>query len=62
MKRRAKLVLALFAALPLGACAVGVAGGTLVSDGRTTTVETRSATVDGRGLTTERTRTVAGEY
>jgi hypothetical protein len=52
MKRRAKFVLALFAALPLGACTVGVAGGTLVSDGRTTTV-------DGRGLTTTSDRTVA---
>lgn len=43
--------------LALAGCAVGVAGGSIVSDGRVTTVRTSSATVDGQGLST-RTRRV----
>lgn len=49
--RRARW-LALLLPLMLGGCAVGVAGGSVVSDGGTTTVRSASATLDGAGLRT----------
>jgi hypothetical protein len=59
MRLPARLTLPCLLALMLGGCAVYAGGGTLVSDGRTTTVNEGSVGVDtARGPNASRSRTV----